>query len=120
MKRIILSIVFCLCMAFLPVVNTGCSTAPSQRSDTVTTLKIVGASVDASMKVAVQLLKNAQITREQWLRIADFHDRQFLPAYNLAVSAVQANIDSVADPALISLSLQLASIIASYQPSKSP
>lgn len=100
----------------LPVIETGCSLAPSQRSAEVTTLKVLGASVDASMKVAAQLLHDGKITWPQWQKLADFHDNKFQPAYNLAVAAVQADLSSVASPDLLNLAAQLASIVASYQP----
>lgn len=117
MKKLLFSLVL---LFALPALHTGCTTAPTQRGQTVMTLKIVGASVDASMKIAVQLLHDGHITAAQWNQIAAIHDQKFLPAYNLAVAAVQANLDSVASPDLTALAAQLASIIASYQPKTTP
>jgi hypothetical protein len=116
MKKLFLPLFLTLSLFLAQGVTTGCSTAPSERVNQVTTLKIVGASADASMKLAAQLLKDGKISREQWQKAADFFDFRFQPAYGLAVTAVQANLDSVASPDLVNLSTQLASLIASYIP----
>lgn len=93
---------------------SGCQTAPSARVEQVKTLKIVGASVDATMKVAAQLYHDGKISAEVWGKIAAIHDTQFQPAFNFAVQAVQADVSSVASPDLVTLSLQLAALIAPY------
>lgn len=116
MKKMLRSILFVSFIAcVIPLITPGCKTPPDQRGQAVTTLKIVGASVDATMKLGAQLLYDKQITRAQWDQIAVIHDTQFQPAYNLAVAAVQANLDSVASPELIGLASQLASAIVSFQ-----
>lgn len=111
MKKLLLL----LCLALTaPVLPTGCRTAPTERVSTVVTLKVIGASVDASMKLAAQLVRDQRITWEQWRVIADFHDQKFQPAYNLAVAAVQSDLSSVASPDLLALAGQLAVIVNSY------
>jgi len=117
MKRLLLAF---LLVAAVPTIPTGCSTAPTQRGQTVTTLKIVGASVDTSMKIAVQLYRDGKISPAVWNQVAAIHDQKFQPAYNLAVAAVQANLDSVASPDLVGLAAQLAQIVAMYQPKSTP
>lgn len=120
MKKYLTLLIAAVVFGLTALETSSCSTAPTQRGQTVTTLKIVGASVDASMKIAVQLLRDGHITAAQWNLIATIHDQKFLPAYNLAVAAVQANLDTVASPDLAALAAQLASIVASYQPKQSP
>lgn len=109
-----------LCLALVTPAFTGCQTAPSARTAEVTTLKILGASVDASMKVAAQLLKDGKITWAQWDDIATFHDQKFQPAYNLAVAAVRSDLSSAASPDLMALFGSLQGIIAAYQPRTAP
>lgn len=111
-----LFLALCLAMVVPFAGPVGCQTAPSARSTEVTTLRVLGASVDTSMKIAAQLLKDGKITWTQWDRIAEFHDKQFQPAFNLAVAAVQADLSTVASPDLLALFGQLSAIIASYQP----
>ena len=101
---------------FVPLaLTTGCSTAPTQRTTEVTTLKIVGASIDASMKIAADLYKKGKITPAQWAEIADLHDNKIQPAYNLAVVSVQADLSSIASTDLVNLAVQLAALIQRYQ-----
>lgn len=108
----------CLLVAllFLPaaLATTGCHTAPTARVQQVTTLKVIGATVDTAMTTAAHLLKDDRITWAQWQRIAAFHDEQFQPAFNLAVAAVQADLDSVASPDVVALAGQLSALIAPY------
>lgn len=113
-KHLILTLMALTC-ACAPVGLTSCSTAPSARVVQVQTLKAVGASVDTSMKVLAELYRDGKITQEQWNKAADIHDRAFLPAYNLAVTAVQANLDSIASPDLINIATQLANAVLNFQ-----
>ena len=113
MKRILL--VLCLCVA--PLGPIGCNSSPSERVQAVTTLKAIGLSVDAAMKVSAQLLKDGKINGEQWGKIAVAHAR-FQQAFKLAISAVQSDL-TPASPDLIKLGGELLSIVATYQPKAS-
>lgn len=95
----------------LPVMQTGCTTPRDQRVQTVQTLKIVGQSAKTSMDAATQLLKQGTITVAQWSKIAEVYDKQFQPIYSTAVVTAHANLDSVADPELVGISLQLAALV---------
>jgi hypothetical protein len=99
---------------------SGCSTvnkvaasisAAGSSPTTVTTLEVLGASVDASMKVAAGLYHNGQITAAQWNTIANLHDNEFLPAYNAAVAAVQYDTNQPAAPNLLQLAGQIATAV---------
>ena len=112
MKKILL----CIALAC----STGCATvqkattalsAAGSSPTTVTTLEVLGASVDASMKVAAGLYHNGQITAAQWNTIASIHDNQFLPAYNAAVAAVQYDTNQPAAPNLLQLAGQIATAV---------
>ena len=109
MKRLLL--VLCLCVA--PLGPIGCNSSPSERVQAVTTLKAIGLSVDAAMKVSAQLLKDGKINGEQWGKIAVAHAR-----FKLAISAVQSDL-TPASPDLIKLGGELLSIVATYQPKAS-
>lgn len=111
MKKLILV----LALALVAPVFHGCSSAPSERVQTVTTLKVIGASVDSLMQTAAKMYKSGEITQEQWNKVATVHDEQFLPAYNLAVTAARADLSSLASPDLVNLANQLSSIILSLQ-----
>lgn len=104
-----------LCILFAvssPMAFTGCQTAPASRTTTVVTLEVIGASVDATMKVAAGLYTSGKITTAQWNTITDIHDNKFLPAYNLAVQAVQSDLSSVASPDIQALADSLAAAVS--------
>ena len=90
--------------------------APASRVAQVTTLKVLGASVDETMKVAAGLFHDGRITLTQWARIAAFHDQKFQPAYRLAVAAVKADLSSMASPDLVGLAAQLLDLVKTYIP----
>jgi len=73
--------------------------------------------MDTGMKVAAQAYHNGQITADQWNKIAAFHDNDFLPVYNTAVQAVQADLSSIATPDVIRLAQQLGVLINQFVPS---
>jgi hypothetical protein len=104
------------CITPILVLETGCPTV-DQRTTAVTTLKVVGLTADTAMKVAAQAYHNGQIRADQWQSIADFHDQKFLPTYNTAVSAVQADLSSIATPDVIALCQQLGALIQALVPS---
>lgn len=104
------TIILILALAFAPAL-TSCSTPPAERSQAVMTLKVVGATRDAAMKVAGQLWREGKISDAKRDEIIAFHDNRLQPAYNLAVAAVQADLNSLANPELISLLGQLQALI---------
>lgn len=118
MRKILFLLIACTALVATPVLTTSCTSAPSSRVTEVKTLKTVAVSVDAAMKVAAQLYKDGKITAGQWLKIADFHDNTFQPAFKLAVSSVQADLSSVASPDILGLAAQLADLVAKLQPAK--
>lgn len=93
----------------------GCSTPPSQRVAAVNTLKSIGAAADAAMRVAAGAYHDGRLTAAQWAKIAEAHDR-FQALYNVAVAGVQANLDSIASPDLVSLAAQLADAVRAFLP----
>lgn len=99
-----------LCVPLLP----SCQTAPTARVQEVKTLKAVGIAVDGTMRLAAQLYHDGKINAVTWQQIADVHDKQFQPAFNLAVRAVQMNLDSVASSDLITLASSLSAILTPY------
>lgn len=117
-----------VCLALVCV--TGCSTVQKVTSaltsagsspTTVTTLKVLGATVDSTMTIAAGLYHNGQITTAQWNAIAAFHDNEFLPAYNLAVAAVENDTNQPAAPSLIALAGQLVTTVQQMtSPSPTP
>lgn len=108
-----LTLILCIALAPMPALLSSCA-APSSRVQEVKTLKAVGLAVDGTMKVAAQMLHNGQLSPATWQKLAQIHDEQFRPAYNLAVSAVQTNLDSFASPDLVNLASQLSAILAPY------
>ena len=112
-----ISLLLCLVLIAGPaaIILPACS-SPASRVAQVTTLKVLGASVDETMKVSAGLFHDGRITLTQWARIAAFHDQKFQPAYRLAVAAVQADLSSVASPDLIALAAQLLGLVKTYIP----
>lgn len=99
--------------------NTGCTNPPSQRVLQVQTLKGVGATVDAGMKLAGRLYHDGKITEVQKAKIIELHGK-FQLAYGTAVDAVTAELGSGADHAIASeeistLAADLLSLIESFQ-----
>lgn len=116
-----LSLFFAALCAFVAVpAFTGCSTAPSQRVVAVQSLKAVGQSADASVALSAQLYRDGRITADQARAVMDFYDTKFQPAYRLAVSAVQADLSSIASPDLAALASQLAGLVASFTSNATP
>lgn len=108
-------LIFLICAAVLCVpILPSCQTAPTARVTEVKTLKAVGLAVDGTMRLAAQLYHDGKISAQTWQQVADAHDKEFQPAYNLAVKAVQMNLDSVASSDLITLASSLAAILTPY------
>lgn len=97
----------------LPVLQTGCTSAPETRVAEVQTLKAVGLSAKTAMDAATTLLKQNSITLAQWMRVADLYDHEFQPAYRVAVNAVQSDL-APASPQLINVGAQIVQLVASY------
>lgn len=114
MKKIILSVLFCFVVAGWVGFVTGCSTAPSERTQAVHTLQAVGLSAKAAMDASTQMLKQGTITVEQWQEVATAYDTRFQPAYGAAVLAVRSDLSSVASPDLVGLALELTNLVATY------
>lgn len=107
---------FALALAFsAPVLVTSCSTPPSARVAQVQTLKAVGNSADAAVALSAQLYRDNRITAAQAREVLDFYNTKFQPSFRLAVSIVNANLDSLASPDLVSLASQLASLVLQFQ-----
>lgn len=108
-------LIFILMLAVMPPLFVSCSTPPSARVVQVQTLKAVGQSADAAVALSAQLYRDGKLTAAQARQVADFYDLKFQPAYRLVVTAVQANLDSVASPDLMALASQLSALIISLQ-----
>ena len=113
MKKILLLIGLGMA-AVSPVAFTGCSTPVSQRTVAVQTLGALGIAAKGTMDQASLALKNGTITVSQWQSVATFYDTKFQPAYNVAVSAVNSDLSSLASPDLVNLATQLAQLLSSY------
>ena len=94
---------------------TGCQTPPSARVVEVQSLKAVGHTADAAVALSAQLYKDGQITAAQAREVLDFYNQNFQPSYRLAVSAVSANLDSIASPDIINLASQLSALVLKFQ-----
>jgi hypothetical protein len=106
------TILLVLALAFAPAFQTGCQTAPTQRTQVVTTLKVLGASAKAGMDAATDLLKRGQITVTQWQRVALFYDTRWQPAFSVAVGAARADLSTLASPDLIALATDFANLVS--------
>jgi len=109
-------LLFILALAVaIPTLQTSCSTAPSARVVQVQTLKAVGQSAEAAVTLAAQLYHKDKLTGAQARQVIDFYDQKFQPAFRVAVAAVQANLESVASPDLISLASQISALVVQLQ-----
>lgn len=111
MKKLLIAL--CLATA-LPLAPIGCKTPPSERVVQVQTLKSVGHIAEAAVSSSAQLYAAGLITAAQARRVADLYDKEFQPAFRIAVNAVKANLDSIASPELAGLAAQLAALVAQY------
>lgn len=106
------------CAAALPLAHTGCSTPPAARTQAATSLKITGLTAKAAIDAAALLLREGQITRGQWDRIAAFYDLRFQPAFNLAVATARADLSGPASPDLAALLTEFTALIAAQKEAK--
>lgn len=116
MKKLHIALFAALWLGFfsLPVLQSGCS-APSTRVIQVQSLKAVGETAEAAVALSAQLYRDGKITPAQANAVISLYDQKFQPAYRVAVAAVQANLDSIASPDLLSLAAQLSALVTSYQ-----
>lgn len=118
MKTLIRSYLAVLLIAALgvavPLANTGCSTAPSARVSQVMTLKAVGHSAEAAVQSTARLYQAGTITAAQARQVMDIYDQKFQPAFRLAVTAVNSNLDTVSSPDLVILAAELSALIIQF------
>lgn len=115
MKNRILLIIALACGAIaLPVLETSCA-APSERVVQVQTLKAVGHTAEAAVAASAQLYAAGKITAVQARQVMDIYDKQFQPAFRVAVNAVNANLDSIASPELVTIAAQLSALIITFK-----
>lgn len=112
MKKLLLLIALATA---LPVMQTGCGTPPSARVQQVQTLKAVGHTAEAAVAASAQLYATGAITAKQAREVMDLYNLKFQPTYRVAVAAVNANLDSVASPELVTLAAQLSALILTLQ-----
>ena len=115
MKKLITILAFTALWAgffSLPVLQTGCSTAPDARTQAYQTLGILGQTAKASMDASTQLLKQGSITVAQWQQIAAFYDTKWQPAYSVAVVTAKSDLSTVASPDVLALAAQFAALVA--------
>lgn len=115
MKRLVFLLAALVTFSTAPVVLTSCSTAPSARVVQVQTLKSVGQTADTAVALSAQLYRDGKITPAQARQVLDFYDNKFQPAFRLAVTAVQANLDSIASPDVAALASQLSALVIQFQ-----
>lgn len=113
MKKLLRSFLLVAVLGFfVPMMSTSCSTPPSARVQTMQILGVLGSSAKVGMDSATTLLKQGSITVVQYQKVADFYDTKWQPAYALAVSAAQADVNSIASPAITELAMQFLALIA--------
>lgn len=115
MKKLLLILSLAVAM---PIIHSGCSTPPSARVVQVQSLKAVGHAAESAVALSAQLYRDGKITSAQAYKVAYHFDRQFQPAFRLAVAAVNANLDSAASPDLVALAAQLSSLVVQFQSEK--
>lgn len=93
-----------------PLAFTGCQQPPSERVAVVTTLRVLGATAQASMDASTDLLARGSISVAQWHQVADFYDRKWQPAFRVAVSTSGSDL-TLASPELSRLAVELAILV---------
>lgn len=105
-----------LALAFVtPLATTSCNQVPSARVIQVQTLKSVGQGAEAIVALSAQLYRDGRITGAQARQILDHYDGKFQPAYRVAVTAVQSNLDSFASAEVLTLANQLSALLTQFQ-----
>lgn len=102
-----------LCFFVFP--TGGCSSAPSERVVQVQSLKAVGHAAESAVALSAQLYRDGRITAAQARTVLDFYNERFQPVYRVAVSAVNANLDTLASPELLSLAGELSNLVLQLQ-----
>lgn len=104
-----------LSLAFAAIAQTACTTAPEQRQVAQTqSLIATGQIAETAVGVAAQLFRDGRITAAQARSVMDLYDRDFQPAFRVAVAASQNNL-AAATPELVSLASQIANLVSQYQ-----
>ena len=114
-NRLLFLFAMILAVIAVPVLQTGCSTPPSDRVVQVQTLKAVGHTAEAAVATSAQLYAAGKITPAQARQVMDIYDKQFQPAFRIAVNAVNANLDSIASPELVTIAAQLSALIVTFK-----
>lgn len=118
--RSVITIIAALCAFFTVPSFVGCSSPPSARVVQVQSLKAVGQSAEAAVTLSANLYGAGQITAVQARQVMDFYNQKFQPAFRVAVSAVNANLDSIASPDLQALANQLSNLVAAFANNHTP
>lgn len=105
MNKIKTAIAILALAAFLP----ACNTTPKKVA--YQTLSAVGLSVQKAMQAAATAKVQNQIAPDDWAKIVDLHDNQYLPAYRTACDLAGHDYSTFAPADLIGLQMQLLTII---------
>lgn len=91
----------------------GCPvTTPATKTAEYKTLASVGLSAQAGMDTAAQLLKAGTISVAKFQTVASFYDNNFQPVYKLAVTIARSDLTLIANPDVVAVSSQLATLVA--------
>lgn len=107
MKKYLLLLAMLSAIIAVPVIQTGCSTAPSNRVEVVATLLSVGQTAEMAVFTSGQLYRDGKITLEQAKKVIDLYDNKFMPAFRIAVNAANSDLNAVASKEVMELSNQL-------------
>lgn len=130
MKTILTRILFATLLAFTSLqLWSGCTQAGTTTTTPadpaairateykqLMTLKVIGEAGAAAMTTVSRLEKEGKITHEQRLKVNDYYDNIFQPAYRLAtqyITSPQQRANTLASPDLLLLLGQLTALIAS-------
>ncbi len=108
-------IILALLLAPVALVESSCTTPPDQRVAVVQTLKSVGEGADAVVAVSAHLYGSGKIRADQAIAIKDFYDTKFQPAFRDAVTAAQSDLSVSSPAAILSLGLQLSTMLTQFQ-----
>ncbi len=106
--------ILALLLAPVALVESSCTTPPSERTTAVRTLEYTGQLAKSTVDTAAGLLKAGKITVALWQAIADIYDLKFQPLYAPAVLAVQGDLSNLATPDIIAALDQLLQAVAVF------
>lgn len=112
MKRILFLILLAVAT---PLVQTSCSTPPTERVVVVQSLLFVGHAAEDSVALSAKLYQAGTISPTQARVVLDFYNQKFQPAYRLAVATSHNELDTLANPEVWGLFNQLYALVQSYQ-----